>query len=345
MPTAIVTGASAGIGAAFVRRLAKERYDLVLVARDEARLDALAKETASAYGVRADVLAADLGTDDGVAAVEERAGRDDVAMLVNNAGFGHRGRFLAVPVEDELAMLRVHVDAVLRLTTAAVRGMAERRAGDVVNVASVAAFFPRGTYGASKAWVVSFSQAVRQDLAGSGVRVIALCPGFTHTEFHDRAGMDMSGIPVADVARRRRGRRRRVARPARGQGRERPWLAVQGARRRRAARAAQPRRPPGVAQRAAVPRGLRLTGRARTGTFPRNPSPSRRTAMLVRLAAATLVAGLAASFAPAASATEVCAGHNFGAKLNGLWVAGCVGDERDSVVYVTCGSYTLDCAR
>jgi len=195
MPTAIVTGASAGIGAAFVRRLAKEKYDLVLVARDEARLAALAKETEAAYGVRADVLAADLGTDDGVATVEERAGRDDVDMLVNNAGFGHRGRFLSVPVEDELAMLRVHVDAVLRLTSAAVRGMVERRKGDVVNVASVAAFFPRGTYGASKAWVVSFSEAVRQDLMGSGVRVIALCPGFTHTEFHDRAGMDMSGIP------------------------------------------------------------------------------------------------------------------------------------------------------
>ncbi|HEV2889150.1 MAG TPA: SDR family oxidoreductase [Frankiaceae bacterium] len=197
MATAIVTGASAGIGAAFVRRLARERHDLVLVARDEARLAALAKETRAAYGVEAEVLAADLATDEGVARVEERAGRADVAMLVNNAGFGHRGRFLQVPVADELTMVRVHVDAVLRLTTAAVRGMTERGRGDVVNVASVAAFFPRGTYGASKAWVVSFSEAVRQDVAGSGVRVLALCPGFTHTEFHDRAGMDMSGIPRA----------------------------------------------------------------------------------------------------------------------------------------------------
>lgn len=197
MPTAIVTGASAGIGSAFVRRLARERYDLVLVARDEARLSALAEETRASYGVAVEVLPADLGTDDGIARVEERAARDDVSMLVNNAGFGHRGRYLQVPVEDELTMLRVHVDAVLRLTTAAVRGMAERRAGDVVNVASVAAFFPRGTYGASKAWVVSFSEAVRQDIQGSGVRVLALCPGFTHTEFHDRAGLDMSGIPDA----------------------------------------------------------------------------------------------------------------------------------------------------
>lgn len=194
MATAIVTGASAGIGAAFVSRLARERYDLVLVARDEARLAALAKETEAAYGVRAEVLPADLSTEEGVARVEARAARDDVTLLVNNAGFGHRGRFLEVPVEDEVTMLRVHVDAVLRLTTAAARGMVERGRGDVVNVASVAAFFPRGTYGASKAWVVSFSEAVRQDLAGTGVRVLALCPGFTHTEFHDRAGMDMGGL-------------------------------------------------------------------------------------------------------------------------------------------------------
>lgn len=190
MPTAIVTGASAGIGAAFARRLARERYDLVLVARDAARLQALADELGGA-----EVLAADLSTDDGIERVAERAGRDDVGMLVNNAGFGHRGRFLQVPVEDERTMLKVHVEAVLRLTSAALRGMTERGRGDVVNVASVAAFFPRGTYGASKAWVVSFSEAVRQDLAGSAVRVLALCPGFTHTEFHDRAGMDMSAIP------------------------------------------------------------------------------------------------------------------------------------------------------
>jgi short-subunit dehydrogenase len=189
MPTALVTGATAGIGAAFVRRLAREGYDLVLVARDEARLSAMA----ASLGSRAEVLRADLSVPADVALVESRA--ESVDLLVNNAGFGHRGRFLDVPVEDELEMVRVHVDAVLRLTTAAVRGMALRGSGDVVNVASVAAFFPRGTYGASKAWVVSFSEAVRQDVGSRGVRVLALCPGFTRTEFHDRAGMDMSGMP------------------------------------------------------------------------------------------------------------------------------------------------------
>jgi short-subunit dehydrogenase len=195
MPTALITGATAGIGAAFSRRLAADGYSLVLVARDEARLAGCAAALREKYRIDVEVLVADLATDEGLAAVEDRV--RDVDLLVNNAGFGNLGKFLDVPVEDELRMLRVHCEAVLRLTYAAVPGMIERGGGEIVNVASVAAFFTRGTYSASKAWVVSFSQGVVADLRSKPVRLLALCPGFVHTEFHERAGMDVSGIPEA----------------------------------------------------------------------------------------------------------------------------------------------------
>ncbi|MGH3381920.1 MAG: SDR family NAD(P)-dependent oxidoreductase [Actinoallomurus sp.] len=188
MPTALITGATAGIGAAFARRLSADGFDLVLLARDARRLTRAAEE----YG-GAEVVVADLSTEEGIAKGEDAARRAD--LVINNAGFGQKGKFLDVPLEDELTMLRVHCEAVLRLTHAALPAMGERGRGGVINVASVAAFFPRGTYGASKAWVVSFSQAVAQDVPG--VHVMALCPGFVHTEFHDRAQMDMSGLPSA----------------------------------------------------------------------------------------------------------------------------------------------------
>ncbi|MEU3740678.1 SDR family oxidoreductase [Streptomyces sp. NPDC032198] len=197
MTTALITGSTAGIGAAFARRLAGDGHNLILVARNTERLREQATELHDRHGIEAEVLTADLATDDGIAAVEKRLSdrRNAVDLLVNNAGFGNKGQYLEVPIEDELTMLKVHCEAVLRLTSAATASMRERGRGGVVNVASVAAFVPRGTYGASKAWVVQFTQGAAKDLAGSGVRLMALCPGFVRTEFHERAGMGTSNIP------------------------------------------------------------------------------------------------------------------------------------------------------
>ena len=188
MPTALVTGATAGIGAAFARALKARGYALVLVARDEGRLRAMDL---------GEVLAADLADDDGCARVEERC-RQGVDLLVNNAGIGTRGAFDAVAIEHEEQLLRVNVRAVLRLTHAALPPMLARGSGAVINVSSVAGFAPgaRGaTYSASKAWVTNFSESLHLQYAERGVKVLALCPGFTRTEFHERAEMDVSGIP------------------------------------------------------------------------------------------------------------------------------------------------------
>lgn len=197
MTTALITGATAGIGAAFARRLAADGHNLVLVARNTERLRDQATELHDRHGIEAEVLTADLSEDDGIASVEARLTdrRHPVDLLINNAGFGNKGRYLDVSMADELKMLKVHCEAVLRLTSAAAAGMKERGRGGVVNVASVAAFVPRGTYGASKAWVVQFTQGAAKELTGSGVRLMALCPGFVRTEFHERAGMGTDNIP------------------------------------------------------------------------------------------------------------------------------------------------------
>jgi short-subunit dehydrogenase len=194
MPTALITGATAGIGAAFARRLAADAFSLVLVSRDAGRLAQTADQLKLRYGVSVEVLPADLATDEGLAKVEARL-HDGVDLLVNNAGFGHPGNFLEVPVKDELRMLKVHCEAVLRLTMAALPWMRERDRGAVINVASVAAFFSRGTYSASKAWVVNFSESAANEVRNPRVKIMALCPGFVQTEFHQRASMDTSGIP------------------------------------------------------------------------------------------------------------------------------------------------------
>jgi short-subunit dehydrogenase len=187
-PTALVTGATAGIGLEFARQLARQGHDLVLVARDEARLESVAAGLRVSDGVEVEVLRADLVDAADLARVEQRVADRDrpVDLLVNNAGFGLKKRFLDNPVDDEVAMLQVLVTAVLRLSHAALGAMTERGHGGIINVSSVAAFLPRGSYSAAKAWVNSFSEWAAHEYRGAGVTVTALCPGFTKTEFHER---------------------------------------------------------------------------------------------------------------------------------------------------------------
>ena len=195
--TALVTGPTAGIGHSFAQQLAARGYDLVLVARDEERLEKTAAELRASYGVEVEVLAADLTDRDQLARVEARladAARP-VDLLVNNAGFGLKGRFLDNSADAETAMLDVLVTAVLRLSHAALRAMAERGHGGVINVSSVAAFLPRGSYSAAKAWVNSFSEWAANEYRPRGVRVMALCPGFTKTEFHQRMDVGRGSAP------------------------------------------------------------------------------------------------------------------------------------------------------
>ena len=196
MTTALVTGATAGIGAEFARQLAARGHDLVLVARDTARLESAAT-LLRAYGVAVEVLPADLADDDGCARIEWRCG-EGVDVLVNNAGLGTKGAFHEVDRDSEEHLLRLNVRAVLRLTHAALPQMVARGSGSIINVSSVAGFAPgarAATYSASKAWVTNFSESLHLQYAEQGVRVLALCPGFTRTEFHRRADMDVSGVP------------------------------------------------------------------------------------------------------------------------------------------------------
>jgi len=190
-----VTGATAGLGLAFAHALAARGHDLVLVARDEARLHEVADEIAVAYGGAVSVLAADLSTDEGTARVAEVLRGSAIDLLVNNAGFGTPHGFLDTPLADEDRSLDVLVRAPMRLCHAVLPGMLDRGRGAVVNVASVAGFLPRGTYGAHKAWLISFSRWLAVTHRRTGVQVMVLCPGFVRTEFHQRMGVDMTGLP------------------------------------------------------------------------------------------------------------------------------------------------------
>ncbi|MGO9097394.1 MAG: SDR family NAD(P)-dependent oxidoreductase [Bryobacteraceae bacterium] len=193
-PLALVTGASSGIGATFARALARRGYGLVLVARRKDRLEALARE------LNGEALPADLTNAAELKLVEDRiAAAEDLELLVNNAGFGAMGRFWEADLDGQDRMHRLHVDATVRLTHAALRGMVARGRGGVINVSSVAGFVqsPGSTsYGATKRWMNAFTEGLYLELksAGSPVKVQALCPGFTYSEFHDVAGMDRNLI-------------------------------------------------------------------------------------------------------------------------------------------------------
>jgi hypothetical protein len=202
-PLALVTGASAGIGAAYARRLAAQGYDLLLVARRVDRLNGLAAELSRRHGVRAEALPADLTKEAELKVVEDRMAREEhLEFLLNNAGFGASGRFYESPLEIQDAMHRLHVIATMRLSHAALRKMTARGKGAVVNVSSVAAFIARPgstSYGATKAWMNAFTEGLYLELkqARSPVRVQALCPGYTLTEFHDVIGFDRKQVPAS----------------------------------------------------------------------------------------------------------------------------------------------------
>ncbi|MEO7448347.1 MAG: SDR family oxidoreductase [Humibacillus sp.] len=194
-PTALVTGASAGIGREFARQLAGRDHDLVVVARDTARLEQVAAQLRAEHGVEVEVLTADLTDRAAVQAVADRLADPTrpVDLLVNNAGYGLRRSFLRNDVEVEEAMFDVLTKAVLVLSHAAARGMVARGHGAVLNVSSVAGWLASGTYSAAKSWVTVFTEGLSTELAGTGVTATVLCPGFTVTEFQQRAGVDSPG--------------------------------------------------------------------------------------------------------------------------------------------------------
>src|SRR5438093_3162081 len=192
--TALITGASSGIGAEFARQLARDGVNVVLVARRADRLEGLRKAIESETTARCRVIVNDLSRPDGPREVWQELQIHDVKVdwLVNNAGFGTNGLFAGLPLEREIEEVQLNVGALVALTRLCLPGMVERRAGYIVNLGSVGSWVPTpymATYSATKAFVLSFSEALAIELAGTGVRVLALCPGATETEFQQFAGL------------------------------------------------------------------------------------------------------------------------------------------------------------
>jgi len=197
MPTALVTGATAGIGESFTRLLAEKGYDLVLVARDKKRLQERAGFLEKKFKISTEVLVADLSIPVQLAKVEKRLSnpKAPIDVLINNAGFGLKDSFLDSDIDAESNLLDVLVAAPLRLTHSVLPQMKERNSGVVINVSSVASFIAGGTYSAAKSYLTVFSESLHTELRKTKVHIHALCPGFTHTEFHARGKMKMTGLP------------------------------------------------------------------------------------------------------------------------------------------------------
>lgn len=197
MAIALVTGGTSGIGATFARTLAARGDDLVLVARDKDRLDAMAEELTSAHGIAVEVLPADLSVREQVDAVADRIEDPErpIDLLVNNAGFGLHSRLLNPDTSAHERALQVMCLAVLVLGGAAGRAMRDRGSGAIVNVSSTAGFVTMGHYSAVKGWVTAYSEGLSNELRNSGVQVTALCPGWVRTEFHERAGINVAKLP------------------------------------------------------------------------------------------------------------------------------------------------------
>ena len=192
---ALVTGATAGIGESFTRLLAENNYNIVLVARDMPRLQERASQLQSQFNVQTHIIQADLSTDAGCSAVEEYITNNQIDVLINNAGFGINKAFTMSELKAEQEMFDVLVRTPMRLMHIVLPGMKQRNKGVLINVSSVAGYIAGGSYSAAKSYLTVISESLHTELAGTNVKISALCPGFTRTEFHQRGRMSMKGLP------------------------------------------------------------------------------------------------------------------------------------------------------